>query len=77
MRGGDYSAGRALLRVRWTLGDGSRWHLWANFGAAAIEVDAAPPGAQIYRLGSADIDGGGWRLAGGGAAVSLEQADLG
>jgi len=73
MRGGVHRVEGTLLRVRWLLGDGSAWHLWAQFGSAAMEVGSAPPGTPVYRLGVDERDGG-CRIAGGGVAVSIEPA---
>ena len=72
MRGGEYSVDGAWLRVRWRLGDGTRWHLWMHVGSTPADVDAPPPGATIHRAGVDEREGGGLRFARGGVAVSIE-----
>jgi len=37
-----------VLRVRWTLGDGSRLHLLANFAATPSRPQMIPPGEIVY-----------------------------
>ncbi|OGA52032.1 MAG: malto-oligosyltrehalose trehalohydrolase [Betaproteobacteria bacterium RIFCSPLOWO2_12_FULL_63_13] len=47
--GGAFQVGdNGVLRVQWTLGDGSRLHLIANLSAAAIPSVTMPPGELIY-----------------------------
>jgi malto-oligosyltrehalose trehalohydrolase len=47
--GGDFHIEETgVLRVRWTLGDGSRLHLLANFAATASGPAALPPGRIVY-----------------------------
>ena len=47
--GGTFQAeDNGVLRVQWTLGDGSRLHLIANFGAAAVSAVPMPPGEIVY-----------------------------
>ncbi|HUX23081.1 MAG TPA: malto-oligosyltrehalose trehalohydrolase [Burkholderiales bacterium] len=48
--GGDFCVEEAgVLRVQWTLGEGSRLHLLANFAAKASVSATLPPGDAIYR----------------------------
>jgi maltooligosyltrehalose trehalohydrolase len=47
--GGLYRVDGPVLRVEWTLGDGSRWHLLAHFGAQPHTVDEPPPGEIVFR----------------------------
>jgi len=50
---GTFSASdRAGLAVHWTLGDGSRLHLFANLSAVPAERVAPPPGEVIYASGA-------------------------
>ncbi|MEO5881010.1 MAG: malto-oligosyltrehalose trehalohydrolase [Caldimonas sp.] len=77
MRGGRFAVDGALLRVRWTLGDGSHWHLWANFGPAPAPVDAWAPGQLVHEGGVERVAGAVDRLARGGVHVTLEAPALG
>jgi maltooligosyltrehalose trehalohydrolase len=48
-RGGDFRIeDGSVLRVQWTLGEGSRLHLLANFAASASAAAAMPPGQIVY-----------------------------
>nr|MDQ2736913.1 malto-oligosyltrehalose trehalohydrolase [Pseudomonadota bacterium] len=47
-QGGAWHVAGTLLRVEWTLGDGARWHLVANFGADAVDLAALPAGAVVH-----------------------------
>ena len=47
--GGEFSVEDGVLRVRWTLGDGSRLHLLASFAANASKAVTLPPGEALYR----------------------------
>jgi maltooligosyltrehalose trehalohydrolase len=49
MRGGTYRNDRGLLSVEWTLGDGSPWHMLANFGAEPASGRTVPQGDAVYR----------------------------
>ncbi|MFT3717488.1 malto-oligosyltrehalose trehalohydrolase [Pseudorhodoferax sp.] len=49
MRGGQVLGGGELLHVRWTLADGSRWEIAANFGQApAVLPPAARPILHLH-----------------------------
>lgn len=77
MRGGAFAVDGALLQVHWTLEDGSRWHLWANFGPAPAAVQAFAPGQPIHQRGIESDGRGGGHLARGGVRVSIEAPTLG
>ncbi|HUG24050.1 malto-oligosyltrehalose trehalohydrolase [Piscinibacter sp.] len=68
--GGRHRVDGDVLRVEWTLGDGSRWHLVAHFGAQRQVLTELPPGEIVYRLG---MDGDA--AAPGGVCVALEARD--
>jgi maltooligosyltrehalose trehalohydrolase len=53
LHGGACRSDRGLLRVEWMLGDGTPWHMLANFGDAPAVSGAAPSGTEVYRL---DVD---------------------
>jgi maltooligosyltrehalose trehalohydrolase len=65
----------SVLRVQWTLGDGSRLHFTANFAARASVPATLPPGDAIYRSHELTTDAAGkcilppWSLA-----YAMEQA---
>jgi 1,4-alpha-glucan branching enzyme len=47
--GGDFHIEETgVLRVQWTLGEGSRLHLVANFAAGASGLTAMPAGQIVY-----------------------------
>jgi len=47
--GGDFRVeDGSVLRVQWTLGEGSRLHLLANFAASASVPVTLPPGRSLY-----------------------------
>ena len=49
LSGGDFRIEDAsVLRVQWTLGEGSRLHLVANFAATASGPVTMPPGQIVY-----------------------------
>ncbi len=77
MHGGAFAVDGMLLRVHWTLGDGSRWHLWANFGLMPTSVDALAPGKRVHEHGIESGAGGAGRFARGGVRISLEAPALG
>ena len=53
LSGGDFRIEDAsVLRVQWTLGEGSRLHLVANFTAAASGPLPLPPGQLVYASSS-------------------------
>jgi len=47
-RGGACRIEGSLLRVEWLLGDGSPWHLLANFGDADVTAGGLPSGETIF-----------------------------
>jgi len=64
--GSHRSAGRAIA-VEWMLGDGTRWQLDANFGAAAVVV-SDDPGEVVFARGTTR-EGDGVRLQPAGVRV--------
>jgi maltooligosyltrehalose trehalohydrolase len=46
--GGCYRCADDAFRVEWTLGDGSRWRIDANFGSRAVRLDGLEEGATVY-----------------------------
>ena len=65
-----------VLRVRWTLGDGSRLHLLANFADAASHPETIPPGEVVYASPSlAGGDSGHRSLPAYCVAFTLEGAN--
>ena len=71
--GGRFEVMGDALRVTWTLGDGSRLDLAANFGEAEALLPGARRGTLVYRDGATGDDAG-TRLVPGGVTVSLEPA---
>ncbi len=72
--GGDFSIEDGVLRVRWTLGAGSRLHLAANFAASASGPLPPPPGRLLYASPAAAGDGASqWTLPPWSVAFTLEQ----
>jgi len=66
----------SVLRVQWTLGEGSRLHLIANFAAAASAPVALPPGRIVYAYPlQADGATGQRKLPPWFVAYALEHAD--
>ena len=71
-RGVSHAAlGAGGVMVDWTLGDGSRLHLRANFSAAPAPGIAPPPGAALHSEG---MRGAGTGLPAWGGVWSLEAA---
>jgi len=71
--GGRFACEGALLRVEWTLGDGSRWRLLANFGSGDAESQANA-GTPVYTAGVKELSAGRLRLAPGAVRFTLEAA---
>jgi len=74
--GGDFhiEAG-GVLRVQWTLGEGSRLHLIANFAATASAPVAMPRGEIVYAQPRSRSRAARRKLAAWCVAFTLEQAD--
>ncbi len=76
VHGGGYQIEKSVLRVRWKLGDGVRWHLLAHFGSQDYRLTGLPPGEWIYAVGvHRDGDGSdaGARLEAGAALVTADR----
>jgi len=71
--GGRYRLEGAALHVEWTLAEGARWHLQANFGRAATELPARA-GSLVYAHGVQEKDAELLRLEPGAVRVTLEAA---
>ena len=77
LAGSAHAAGFALigehgLAVDWTLGDGARLHLRANFSATPLAAMTPPPGEPIYATAATARGSGG--LPAWGALWTLEPA---
>lgn len=70
-RGRTHAVAGDVLRVTWTLGEGSRLHLAVDFGDSPVRADQAPRGGFVYRQG-VQTEGAGQRLSPCAMAVSLE-----
>ena len=74
--GGDFRIEEgSVLRVQWTLGDGSQLHLVANFAAAASAPVPMPPGQIVYANPPQSADRAGQReLSAWFVAFTLEES---
>jgi len=70
--GGRFACEGALLRVEWTLGDGGRWRLLANFGSGDAESEAQG-GTPVYAAG-VQAAGRRLRLEPGAVRFTLDAA---
>ena len=71
MEAGRHGVSGSLLQVDWTLGDGSLWHMAANFGDDPTHLAAEPAGCSVRKVGLTSVDGD-LHLAPGGVVVSCE-----
>ena len=72
-RGGTFVVVNGAPHVEWTLGDGSRLHLAANFSHEFIILPEAPRGSALYSDRTI-AENGGLRLEPAGVIVTLEAA---
>jgi maltooligosyltrehalose trehalohydrolase len=70
-RGGRYRVDGQLLQVDWTLADGARLHLAANFGPPTTRT--LPPGMPLHLQRATPDAPGATRLDSHGVAVTLEE----
>jgi len=73
--GGRYRVEGSILRVEWTLDEGSRWRLLAHFGHGLAELKEEPAaGTPVYVSGVHQLGAGRARLEPGAVRVTLEAA---
>ncbi|MGP1677460.1 MAG: malto-oligosyltrehalose trehalohydrolase [Burkholderiales bacterium] len=73
--GGDFRIEGGVLRVQWTMGEGSRLHLMANFAASASAPLTLPPGEFLYASSPLAKAGGQSALPAWTVAYTLEHVD--
>ncbi len=69
--GSRFSSDGSLIRVEWTLGGNTPWHLVANLGAGPVETAPLPAGRTVYASGEQTASPHALRLAPNAVRVVL------